>query len=124
MQMVNDLGTEFFFFAKYSSAYFDIDCVINGKEITKECVAIIAIMNLSNKERAPAEVISTGLGLGRVIDRTTRRGVRGACGWRGAGARGLPRYLCCTLYRAHRCLHQQFLYGAIVWIGLCCRVVT
>lgn len=44
--------------------------------MTKECIAIIAIINLSNEERALAEVISTGLGLGRVIDRATRRGVR------------------------------------------------
>lgn len=91
--------------------------------MTQECVAIIAIMNLSNEERAPAEVISTGLGLGRVIDRATRRGVR-AVRLARRGRTDLTRYLCCTLYPAHRCLHQQFLYGAVVWIGFCCQVNT
>lgn len=65
--------------------------------MTKECVAIIAIMNLSYEERAPDEVISTGLGLGRVIDRATRRGVHGvrlAWRWR----TDLTVYLCCTVY--------------------------
>lgn len=71
----------------------------------------------------PAEVISTGLGLGRVIDRATRRGVRGVQLAR-RGRTGLPHNLCCTLYITHRCLHQQFLHGAVVWTGLCCRVDT
>lgn len=60
---------------------------MNDKQMPKECVAIIAIMNLSNEERAPDEVISTGLGLGRVIDRATCRGVHGVRLARGAGAR-------------------------------------